>query len=388
MTKRLAVLSSLAAVVVCAVLAPTAAPARGMFKGVYDDANILYGDPDATFRTLGELRTKMVRINLWWGGRFGVAGVDPTVRPTDPNDGQYDWEIYDRAALYAAQYNIKIVFSIVGTPDWANGRKGTRVAPSPQYMSQLRDFAYAAALRYSGTYRRVFDGRLLPAVKHWIAWNEPNNPNWLIPQYRGRTNVMMSPRNYARICNQVVAGVRQTLIRGEKVACGVTGPRGNNNPKALTGRQSISPLAFMRGMKRFGARGFDAYAHHPYYGLPSETPSSAPKQLGKRQPTQVRLGNIDTLITEINRLWGRRVRVWITEYGYQTPPDRTFGVSYAKQATYLRQAYNIARRNPRIDMFLWFMLKDDTNLALGWQSGLLTARGTKKPSYNVFRSLP
>jgi hypothetical protein len=38
-------------------------------------------------------------------------------------------------------------------------------------------------------------------------------------------------------------------------------------------------------------------------------------------------------------------------------------------------------------MFLWFLVKDDANLG-GWQSGLETVTGKKKPSFNVFRSLP
>src|SRR4051812_31192643 len=122
-SKRLIVLTTLVAVA-CAAIAPTASPAKGMLKGIYDEANVLTGDPDATFATLAQLRTKAIRLNLHWGGRYGVAGEDPTVRPTDPNDGQYDWELYDRAVLYAAQYKIQVVFSIVGTPDWANGNKG------------------------------------------------------------------------------------------------------------------------------------------------------------------------------------------------------------------------------------------------------------------------
>jgi len=90
---------------------------------------------------------------------------------------------------------------------------------------------------------------------------------------------------------------------------------------------------------------------------------------------------------EVRRLYGPK-RLWLTEYGYQTrPQDRIFGVSYAKQAAYLRQAYTIAKRHPRIDMLLWFMLRDDTNRSIGWQSGFLTASGKKKPSFNVFRSL-
>jgi hypothetical protein len=34
------------------------------------------------------------------------------------------------------------------------------------------------------------------------------------------------------------------------------------------------------------------------------------------------------------------------------------------------------------------MLKDDTNISQGWQSGLLTATGKKKPAYSVFARLP
>ena len=35
----------------------------------------------------------------------------------------------------------------------------------------------------------------------------------------------------------------------------------------------------------------------------------------------------------------------------------------------------------------WFLLRDETRLA-GWQSGLLTAGGKRKPAFNAFRLLP
>ena len=100
----------------------------------------------------------------------------------------------------------------------------------------------------------------------------------------------------------------------------------------------------------------------------------------------VTLGNINDLIREVTRLYGNK-RIWITEYGYQTnPPDKLYGVTYAKQAAYLTQAFAIARKNPRIDMMLWFLLKDDPNVN-GWQSGLITARGAKKPAFTAFRKM-
>jgi dTDP-glucose 4,6-dehydratase len=46
----------------------------------------------------------------------------------------------------------------------------------------------------------------------------------------------------------------------------------------------------------------------------------------------------------------------------------------------------IARKNPRIDMMLWFLLKDDPNLN-GWQSGLITTRGAQKPEFAAFTKM-
>lgn len=135
-----------------------------------------------------------------------------------------------------------------------------------------------------------------------------------------------------------------------------------------------------------GATGFDAYAHHPYYGTPTETPTTPPRARADGRPsTAVTLGNLDRLIREVSRLFGKK-RIWLTEYGYQTnPPDTVFGVSWLKQAAYLEQAVRIVRANPRVDLFLWFLLVDDTSGG-GWQSGLITASGVRKPSFAAFQT--
>ena len=44
----------------------------------------------------------------------------------------------------------------------------------------------------------------------------------------------------------------------------------------------------------------------------------------------------------------------------------------------MKQAFAIARKNPRIQMMIWFLLKDEPVLG-GWQSGLMTASGKLKP---------
>jgi hypothetical protein len=91
-------------------------------------------------------------------------------------------------------------------------------------------------------------------------------------------------------------------------------------------------------------------------------------------------------VREVTRLYGKK-RIWITEYGYQTnPPDRAFGVTFTQQSRYLTQAYGIAKRHPRIDMFLWFLLRDERRYD-GWQSGLITVGGKRKPAFAAFRRL-
>ena len=122
--------------------------------GIFDDPQVL-GRPDQTFPLLTQLRVQVIRVTLHWGGPIGVAGDKRPKDATDPADPAYDWFPYDRAVEDADAAGIKVLFSIVDTPHWANGDRGINRAPTK--MSDLRDFAYAAAKRYSGFY--VPDGR-------------------------------------------------------------------------------------------------------------------------------------------------------------------------------------------------------------------------------------
>jgi hypothetical protein len=374
--------ASLAAAAALAVPAATAAP--NMLTGIYDEGATFFDDATQTFSRYQSLHVQVLRVNLYWGGKLGVARVRP-FDGADPRDAGYDWSLYDHVAAYAGAYGIQLLFSITGTPRWANG--GASPNRPPLNYRDLRDFAYAAAARYSGTYIGP-DGRTLPAVRLWAAWNEPNNPAFLRPQFvrSGGKWVMQSAIAYAKICNAVYSGIHATMYRDEQVACGVTGPRGNNNP--TSSRPSASPIAFLDAAKKAGMKTFDAYAHNPYYGVPTETPTTKPP--GTRSggaPTAVTLANIDVLLKEVGRLYGPR-KLWITEYGYQTnPPDSQFGVSWALQAKYLTQAFAIARKNPRISLMLWFLVRDEPDLS-GWQSGLMTASGKRKPAFSAFQRLP
>jgi hypothetical protein len=359
------------AVSVLALVGASAAQAsRGLRLGIAD-GTVEY---PAFYSDLGKLHAQLLRVQLHWGGVSGVVRGRPG-NATDPNDPAYDWSTYDSIVQKAAQQGVGIVFTIFGTPPWAN--QGGPPTRAPTNAVDLRAFAYAAAERYSGTFQ-LADGTVLPRVRYWTAWNEPNLPIGLTPQWKKVNGkwIIQSARDYARICNAVVTGVKSTLLVGESVACGDTAPRGNNEP--TSSRPTTSPIAFLRAMKIAGAKGFDAFAHHPYPSNALETPVMKPTA-----STAVTFGNINVLAAEVKRLYGP-LPIWLDEYGYQTnPPDTDLGVSPAKQARYLTQAVAIARQNPRVSMLLWFLVRDEHRLS-GWQSGLETWTGQHKPSFAAF----
>jgi hypothetical protein len=385
--------AAVAALVIAGLAASSATAGKKsthLLVGINDEAFTLYGDPTTAFETLKSLRTQVLRVNLYWGGNsWAVSNTKPSV-VSDPGDPGYDWSLYDRLDRYANTYGIKLLFSIVSTPKWANHGAGTNRPPSS--FTVLQQFAQAAAKRYSGSYvppASQADATLgpvdspLPAVKMWTAWNEPNNPVFLFPQYKKVKGkwVVMSAYNYARICNAIYAGIH--TVSGERVACGVTDPRGNDN--AGSSRASVDPLSFLLAAHRYGMKRFDVYAHNPYASAGNESPGYVPRGKTARR---TQLGNIGQLLAIISRYYGPK-HLWVTEYGYQTnPPDHTImGTSLAKQAAYLKQAYAIARKNPRIDMLLWFLVRDQPQIA-GWQSGLETITGAKKPAWSAFLSVP
>jgi len=402
-SKRIALLATaVLAAAGLAVSAATASPKKHQTKtsshllvGINDEALALYGDPTTAFATLKSLKAQVIRVNLYWGGTKWAVAKSRPADPNDPGDPAYDWTLYDRLVRYATQNNVKVVFSILFTPGWANGGK-PRTVP-PKNFKDLENFAYAAAERYSGLWTpptwqqdpaNPTTKLPLPKVNMWTAWNEPNSPVWLTPQYKrvGKTWRVESAFQYAKICNAVYNGIHSQFLgplQDEHVACGVTGPKGNDAP--ATKRASVDPLTFLTAAHRFGMKKFDVYAHHPYADKgAAESPTFVPKGKFKRR---VQLGNINLLLALVSKYYGPK-HLWITEYGYQTnPPDKTFGVSYKTQAKDLSQSYAIARRNPRIDMMLWFLVRDERALG-SWQSGLATLTGKHKPAWAAYLAVP
>ena len=180
-----AVVVSIAAAALAAATATPADASRYMRVGIYDEAQTLYGPIPETFSLLNQLHVQEIRENLYWGGPYGVAQHRPA-NPRDPDDPAYHWTLYDRTVAYAQQYGIHVLFSVYGTPTWASGRQ-RRTSPRRTPID-LRNFAYAAAKRYSGTFTGD-DGEIIPAVKRVDGLEraeQPDVPVAAVQAYRRR----------------------------------------------------------------------------------------------------------------------------------------------------------------------------------------------------------
>jgi hypothetical protein len=200
-------------------------------------------------------------------------------------------------------------------------------------------------------------------VRKWLVWNEPNQARWLRPT---------SPALYVtRLLNPAYAAIHAELP-GARVAGGGTAPR------AATG--GVSPVTWLIAMHRAHAR-LDAYAHNPYPLRRGETPTSG----GCDHCTTITMATLPRLLTDVQRAFGVRTRIWLTEYGYQTsPPDRLLGVSYGAQAAYTSEAALRAFEAPRVDVLIHYLVQDEPNVER-WQSGLYSVTGVPKPSFEAFR---
>jgi hypothetical protein len=194
------------------------------------------------------------------------------------------------------------------------------------------------------------------------VWNEPNQRRWLRPT---------TPATYVKkLLNPAYAAIH-SVSPSSQVAGGVTAPRGSTG--------GVSPVAWIAGMAKAHAR-LDAYAHNPYPLRPGETPTSG----GCGHCDTITMATLPRLLRDVQKAFGVRTRIWLTEYGYQTnPPDRLLGVSYRTQARYASDAALETYLAPRVDILIHYLVQDEPDPAR-WQSGLLTVGELAKPSYQAF----
>jgi hypothetical protein len=335
-----------------------------LLVGFQDDASLRWApDRSQMLDRARDAGASVIRSTVAW---FTTAPTRPA-QPESPFDPAYRFDDVDDLVRSAQQRGVELLLTIWGTPPWANG--GERPNRPPTDPHDLELFAQAVADRYSGRHSGY------PAVRLFSAWNEPNLEQFLSPQFdeAGRS---VGPSLYAPLARAIYDGIKRA--NGEAlVAIGETSPRGHDAPSRGRVQDSHSPPRFARLLAEERPRvRFDAWAQHPY-PLRADVAPTAPV----RWP-RVGLSNLERFGTAIDTWFERdETPIWVTEYAHETLPD-LFGIVPELQAAYAGEAVELAASNPRVRMFLWFILRDSPGTP--WESGLLSEDGSPKPSFARF----
>jgi hypothetical protein len=334
---------------------------------------------DATLDQIRGFGVTHVRQLVYW--RSYAPDPDSRTRPdfdaTDPAAYPADkWDSLDGLIAAAKAKGVAVTLTITGpVPRWATRTKRDTV--SYPDAKEYGAFATALGRRYGND------------VATWSIWNEPNQPQFLKPQYK--KGKPYSPKLYRKLYRAAYTGLRSTPANAhDTILIGETSPRGNSNV--------VHPLAFLRGMlcldskyrksKSCGTLDADGYAHHAY--TTSQGPRYKPSDTG-----DVTIGVLSRLIRALDkagkaRALPKNLPVHLTEFGIQSTPDKISGVSLAKQAAYLAISEHMAYVNPRVVAFSQYLMSDDPPRTegykyAGFESGLRRADGKPKPAYEGFR---
>ena len=350
-----------ALVVLLALPAARASATQRLTVGFFDDPSFRWAAaPDANFKLAQQAHASVVHVLADWSQ---IAPEKPA-QPLDGDDPVYNLTDLDALVRTAPRYNLQVMITVSGTPKWANGGKTPNVPPTN--VANLTQFAQMLAARYNGLHAGF------GSVSRFTVWNEPNLEQFLKPQFDRKK--IVSPQIYEKLYMAAYKGIKAGNPLAE-VAIGSTSNRGRNRPTDKSG--SVAPATFARLLSQENKNlPFAAWATHPY---PTETRLGPKQRVAYPNVTMTRLEQFGK---SLEQWYGRRVPIWVTEYAEQTRPEYPGGVSYAQQAADAQLALEMAAENPYVEMFVWFVMRDSTDRT--WNSGLITKRGTKKPSYATF----
>ncbi len=359
---------------IATLLLPATASAKANLQVGFLDNAYASIDPEGYWRDSVALHVGFARWDLQWDQ---IAVTQPR-SPRDPEDPAYFWAQTDAFVRQAAEHGLqdRVMFTLWKTPRWASSTGSTKArATQMPRLKAWRDFVFACAKRYSGRYTPPGQGAPLPRVVAWETWNEPNAYFAFRPQWQRGEPV--SPRNYVQLLKGLRYEVGRAVTFKPVFVAGAMYKQG--------GRSSLSPLQFMAGLQKAGAR-FDVLSIHPYNRVPANGIRDGANE-SATNPYSISVGNLDAFINAANRIFGRRYPIWITEFGLQTPaPGVVRAASYPQQARFVRQAIARLKGLPQVERAAWFLIQDDPPRNGHWYTtGLRTSTGAKKPSYGAWQ---
>jgi hypothetical protein len=342
-----------AAVLLLLALAPAARAATYLRLGFDDDTIKWMVRPNGFVGAQRELGASFTRIWIPW--RRGEVRPAPLART------------YLFRAELAALLGQKVVIAVYNT---------ARQAPVD-----------AASRRQYCRYARAAVARL-PSASAVVIWNEANSPRYW-PQ---RPGAAAYEALLAR-CYDVLHAYRRTVNVIDSTAA------------------HYDPAQFILDLgAAYRASGrqrplVDTFGHNPYPEYAAEAPWAT------HPAGTIGEGDYLTLLAALTQAFGGTAQpvpsaawphIWYLEDGFQTAvppslarlytgrendpsvlPPLTDGVSQASQLT---AAISLAYCQPAVGAFFNFKLVDENRL-VGWQSGLMYANGTWKPSFTAFQQV-
>jgi hypothetical protein len=355
---------------------------------------------EATLDEFAALGVDVVKVQVYWNeiapsGKRKPAGFDAA------NPASYSWGAYDAVVRGAVARGMR-PYLVLGNraPDWARKKRTQHNGNYRPSAKELKLFSEAAGTRYSGSYGG------LPRVKIWSVWNEPNLVSWLAPQ-RSKSGVPLSPSIYRNLYMAGYRGLSATGHRRDTILLGELMPLGQ------TSRSKVPPLQFLREMaclnshyspyrgraarargcpRKLGRIPTSGIAYHPY--TPPGGPSARPRSDEASISTLGRITRVTDRIAAHGRM-PRHLRVWVSEYGFQTDPPDPFQYPIKRVPGYMDESEWFAFRNSRVASYSQYTLIDDRlnrsrgpSRYGGFQMGLRFSNGRPKPGVYAAGRMP
>jgi len=320
---------------------------------------------------------------------FGWIRIQLLWKDLEPVQGQYNWEILDSQVAAGNANGVKILVSVLKSPDWANPTGGL-----PET---------AAALDAFYNLMRQVSGRYAGRVQAYEIWNEQN----LAGETGG--NVRVAP--YYDTLKNGYLGVRKNDSNAAVLFGGLT-PTGTNNPGI-----AIDDVEYLRQFYAYnggaGKQYYDHLAAHP--GSAANPPDvrypngsgacppgvSDPNGCWKTSPDfYFRRIEEQRAVMEQNGESGKQI--WLTEFGWDSCQGLSApnGYQYCLLTSEDQQAQNIVRafeigKNewPWMGVMMLWNLNYQTIPGIssgdekyGW--GVLRPDFSSRPAYEAIKNMP
>lgn len=297
-----------------------------------------YGDPQVMAEDLAamaEIGATWVRLDLDW------SWVERT-------RGAPDWDATDTAIELAGDAGLRVLLLVAYTPGWARP-EGTDDKTPPTDPADFAAFAARAVERYGDE------------VAAWEVWNEPNVAGFWRPR--------PDPAAYAVLLAETTAAMREA-DPGVAVVSGGLAPASDTADGA-----ELAPERFLAAVADAGALDdVDAVGVHPY-SFPSLPDGDEPWNLFGRLPALADIA-VDGD--------GRRLPLWLTEYGFPTG-DHPRAVAESVQAEGIIEAITAANATPGLGPLFVYTDRDRSGEADAGGFGVRREDGDPKRAWLALR---